>query len=126
MAVRITGPRHTRLLDGLLDTGSDETVFDEALATYLGVDLRHAEERHVGLVGRIQMVHCRYASVELAITDGLHETYRWRAIVGFVSTPLRYSLLGYAGFLQYFDADFRGADRVVTLTANTSFPGQKI
>ncbi len=32
----------------------------------------------------------------MAITDGLRETYRWTATVGFVSAPLRYSLLGYA------------------------------
>jgi hypothetical protein len=33
-------------------------------------------------------------------------------------------LLGYAGFLQFFDADFRGADREVILTPNRSFPGR--
>ena len=38
-AVRITGPTHTRLIDGLLDTGSDDTAFEEAVAASLGLDL---------------------------------------------------------------------------------------
>lgn len=123
IAVRVTGPRSTRLLDGLLDTGSDETVFEESLAGALGISLSGNEVRHVGLVGRKKPVRCRYASVELQITDGLHHTYQWSAVVGFVSTPLRYSLLGYASFLQFFDAEFRGADQEVVLTPNSSFPG---
>jgi hypothetical protein len=124
--VRVTGPRSTRLLDGLLDTGSDETVFEEVLAAAVGIDLAGSEEREVGLVGRSKHVRCRYASVELQVTDGLDETYQWNAIVGFVSTPLRYSLLGYAGFPQFFDAEFRGADREVVLTPNSSFPDTRV
>ena len=123
IAVRVTGPTRTRLLDGLLDTGSDDTVFEEGLAAALGIDLRDADEREVGLVGRSKPVRCRYADVKLQVTDGVHETYQWDATVGFVSTTLRYSLLGYAGFLQYFDAEFRGGNREVVLTPNASFPG---
>jgi hypothetical protein len=62
-------------LDGLLDTGSDDTVFEEWVAAAVGVDLSHAPERLVGLVGRSNLVRCRYAPVELRITDGIHETY---------------------------------------------------
>lgn len=126
IAVRVTGPTQTRLLDGLLDTGSDETVFEEALAAALGVDFRQAEEREVGLVGRTQPVRCRYACVELQVTDGVRDTFRWNTTVGFVSTSLRYSLLGYAGFLQFFDAEFRGEDQEVVLRPNPSFPGRKV
>jgi hypothetical protein len=36
------------------------------------------------------------------------------------------SLLGHAGFLQYFDAEFRGADREVILAPNGSFAGTRI
>ena len=57
-----------------------------------------------------QPVRCRYARVQLRITDGLVETYEWTAVVGFVPTRLRYALIGYAGFLKYFDAEFRGDD----------------
>lgn len=36
--------------------------------------------------------------MKVQITAGLHETFQWTATVGFVSTALRYSLLGHAGF----------------------------
>jgi hypothetical protein len=99
------------------------TVFEDKIAALIGVDLSHAEERDLGIVERPQPVRCRYAPVPLRITDGLLETYEWTAVVGFVATRLRLALLGYAGFLQYFDAEFRGADREVLLTPNRSFPG---
>jgi hypothetical protein len=126
VAVRVTGPSDTKLRDGLLDTGADDTVFTEALAALLGVDLRHAEERQLALAGRPQPIRCRYAHVRLRITDGLRETYEWTAVVGFAATPLSYNLLGHAGFLQYFDAEFRGADREVILTPNHSFPSDRV
>lgn len=121
LAVRIAGPTRSLLLDGLLDTGSDDTVFEEWVAATIGLDLSHCPERHVGLVGRSNLVRCRYAPVDLCITDGLRETYRWTTLVGFVATHLRYSLLGYAGCLQFFDATFRGSDQEVVLVPNSSF-----
>jgi hypothetical protein len=126
LAVRIAGPGQAWLRDGLLDSGSDDTVFEDAIAALIGLDLRDAEERELGIVGRPQPVRCRYAAVNLRITDGLRETYEWKAVVGFVATRLRYSLLGYAGFLQYFDAEFRGADREAILIPNRSFPGVRM
>jgi hypothetical protein len=51
---------------------------------------------------------------------------QWNAVVAFVPVALRNPLLGQAGFLQFFNADFRGADREVLLTTNPSFPGQRI
>jgi hypothetical protein len=123
MAVRLFGPLDSRLRDGLLDTGADETIFEEALAPLIGINLRQAEARAVDLVGRPKPVPCRYATVQLRITDGPRETYEWTAVVGFAATRLRYQLLGHAGFLEFFDAEFRGADREVILTPNRSFIG---
>lgn len=40
--------------------------------------------------------------------------------------PLLRNLLGLGGFLQYFDAIFRGADEEVVLFANAKFAGQII
>ncbi len=125
IAVRVIGPSTDRLIDGLLDTGADDTIVPEWVAALVGVDLAQAEERQIGLAGR-KPVRCRYASVRLWITDGSHETYAWPAVVGFVAVPLQRPLLGYAGFLQYFGAEFRGADREVILTPNRSFPGVRI
>jgi hypothetical protein len=126
LAVRLTGPGTSQVYDGLLDTGADETVFDQHVAQLLGVDLRGAPDRLVGLAGRPSPVRCRYAPVHMRITDGVQETYEWTAVVGFVPGPLHYHLLGQAGFLQYFLAEFDGEVHQVTLTPKPSFPGQRI
>ena len=98
----------------------------KGLAVLLGIDLQTAEERLVALAGRPRPVRCRYASLLLRISDGLQETYEWPAVVGFVAGPLHYNLLGQAGFLQFFDANFRGDDYEVTLVPKPSFPGRRI
>ena len=126
ISVRLTGPSGDRASDGLLDTGSDETILPEHLANSIGVDLTGAAERQVDLVGRPAPVRCRYSSVQLQITDGLRETYEWTALVAFAATRLRHSLLGQSGFLEFFDVEFRGADREVVLIPNRSFPGTKV
>jgi hypothetical protein len=47
-------------------------------------------------------------------------------VVGFASTRLRYNILGHGGFLQFFDAVFRGAAREVILIPNAGFPGTQV
>jgi hypothetical protein len=126
MAVQLTGPRRSLLRDCLLDSGSDETVFQESLAIHLGIDLTGADERQIGLVGRPGSDRCRYTAMQLRISDGPRETYEWTAVVGFAATPLHYGILGQGGFLQFFDVEFRGADRAVVLIPNASFPGTQV
>lgn len=125
VAVRITGPTGSQLRDGLLDSGADETVLDPSVATLIGVDLSKAPQREINLVGRGR-IRCRYAMVQLRITDGKLETYEWDTMVGFAPFPILRSLLRFAGFLQYFDADFRGADEEVSLLTNRRFAGRRI
>ena len=125
LPVQTIGPGGARLRDGLLDTGSDETVLDPTIASLIGVDLNQAVERGIHLVGRGQ-IRCRYAPVKLRISDGVGETYEWDTIVGFAPFPLLRCLLGFAGFLQYFDASFRGAAEEVELLPNALFAGRII
>lgn len=63
--------------------------------------------------------------VQLRICDGI-ETFEWPATVGFVAARLHYALLGQAGFLQFFSADFDGEAHIVTLTPKPSFPGRRL
>lgn len=63
-----------------------------------------------------------YAPVTLRVTDGI-EACQWQTTVGFVDLPLRWALLGHAGFLDFFDADLRGARREVFLAPNALFSG---
>src|ERR1017187_4110259 len=123
IAVRVFGPGGSQLIDGLLDNGSDDTVFEEWFAALIGVDLTKAVHRDIGLVGRVQPVRVKYVTVNLRVTDGSQEIFEWSSVVGFTPTKLRYPLFGYAGFLQFFNAEFRGDDREVILMPNAAFPG---
>ena len=124
LPVLITGPLTFALRDGLLDSGADDTVFPDRVAKQIGVDLGKAIPHPVSLAGR-GILLCRFAPARLRITDGRQETYEWQAVIGFAPIALRYALLGHAGFLQYFDAEFRGADREVVLTPNPALPSQQ-
>ena len=123
IAVGVFGPIGSYLIDGHLDTASDDTVFPLWVSAFLGLDPSQGAEQEVRLAGRVQPVRARILRVELRITDG-QESCQWPALVGFVPIPLRRALLGYAGCLQFFDANLRGADREVILTPNWSFQGQ--
>ena len=48
---------------------------------------------------------------------------RWPAVIAFSQAPLRYPILGLSGCLQYFDARYRGEDRIVQLETNRAYPG---
>ena len=122
LPVRITGPTASRLRDSLVDMGADETILDPTIATMIGVDLANANEREINLVGR-GTIRCKYSKVTLRITDGTLETYEWETVAGFAPFPLLRNLLGFGGFLQYFDVSFRGANEDFVLTPNALFPG---
>ena len=123
VAARLIGNTGSRLLDGLLDTGSDDTVLEEWVAGFIGVDLARAVCRDIGLVSRVQPVTVKYASVRIRITDGSQEVFEWPAVVGFTPTKLHYPLFGYSGLLQFFNIEFWGDDREVILTRNKAFSG---
>jgi hypothetical protein len=125
-SILLAGPRGDRLWDGLLDTGADATIFHETAASRAGIDLTGAEEREIELIGRPTPIRFRYASVKMRITDGLRETYEWTAVVGFTASRLQYNLLGHGGFLEFFDVEFRGADREVVLIPNAAFSGTQV
>ena len=122
--VGVFGPLGLRFLDGCVDCGSDDTVFPLALARKLGIDLTGAPQGEAHPVGGT-VVPYLYAAVTLRVSDGI-ETCEWQATIGFVDLPLRWALLGHAGFLDFFDADLRGARREVFLTPNSLFPGTHV
>jgi hypothetical protein len=105
----------------LLDTGSDDTVFPEWIATRIGVDLTNAPTGTASGVGLVRAA-IRFAEVRLRLTDGV-EFRAWPARVGFTSAPLKQPLLGFAGFLQFFTAAFDGEREAVDLAVNGRYPG---
>jgi hypothetical protein len=106
---------------GLLDSGSDDTVFPDHVAAGLGTDLSQAPAATASGIGLIG-VRILLAEVVLRITDG-QEFREWAARVGFTATPMKRALLGHAGVLQFFTAAFHGDREEVELTVNRSYPG---
>src|SRR5262245_28474016 len=121
ITVTVIGPTNSRARDAILDTAADDTVFPEELAAKIGLDLGNAPQGSGAGVGLVN-ASLRYAEVALRITNG-HEQREWKAWVGFTPAKLQYPMLGFAGFLQFFDAHFRGALEKVELTANALYPG---
>ena len=119
--VRISGPTGSWLMDCSLDCGTDDTIFPRWLADKLGVDLTNAEAGEARPMGTSSVPYC-YAKVALRLTDG-QEVCEWEAVVGFVTVPLRWPILGHAGFLQFFDVELLGQRQEVKIRPNPSFPG---
>jgi Aspartyl protease len=119
--VSLTGPGGTVAQRALLDTGADDTVFPEQLAAQVGFDLTNAPTGESAGVSGVPLP-VRYAWATLRLTDGI-EFREWLAWVGFVPVPMIWGLLGFAGYLQFFSANFLGDREEVELTVNSLYPG---
>ena len=121
IGVTLVGPADSRLKEAAVDPAADETIFPERHAAQIGIDLTNAPQgigRGVGLAA----IPLRYAEVTLRITDG-HESREWKGWVGFTPARLYRPLLGFAGCLQFFSADFHGDREFLDLTVNSLYPG---
>jgi hypothetical protein len=119
--VGVMGPASIFVLRCLLDTGADDTVFPEDVAATIGLDLTGVPTGGGAGVG-LYAAPLRYGQVTLRITDG-REQRVWTTWVGFTPAKLLYPMLGFTGFLQFFDAHFRGGTEEVELTVNPLYPG---
>jgi hypothetical protein len=99
--ITVIGPRSQETPLVLVDQGSDDIVFPSVLARRIGVNLSGAPQRQSQGVGTSKPVPISFAPVILILSDSV-QMVRWRAIVGFVSVPLRFALFGIAGGLQFF------------------------
>jgi hypothetical protein len=119
--ISVPGPLGTVVRRSLLHIGADDTIFPESVANQIGIDLTNAPTGGArGVGGGVGLL--RYAEVTLRIASTT-ELREWRAWVGFTSTPMWRPLLGYAGFLQFFDVTFRGAREEVEMVVNALYPG---
>jgi len=64
----------------------------------------------------------RFADVRLELSDGSN-TFTWPARIGLTTAPTNQPILGRAHCLQFFDVTYKGADKIVVLEPNASYPG---
>jgi len=107
VTISIGGPRRSETIQALVDTGSDETVFPASLAMSLGVELHHDATSQASAVGRHE-VRLAPGAVTLELSQD-DEKHRWQTTVAFLETndpEDEVALLGYSGFLEFFQATF--------------------
>jgi hypothetical protein len=120
--IHVLAAWHAPAVDACVDCAADDTVFPPHLAARLGITQSAMQAGQARAVGGA-IVNVDYASVKLLLSDG-YETCEWDTIVGFSAVPIRWALLGHAGFLEYFDVELRGARREIVLTPNSTFAGR--
>ena len=120
--VKILGP--TGLFrdfpQAVVDTGADDTVFPINMVPSLGHKLLPFSGQGIRWRGQLHALRFGAAEPEIA-ANGM--VWRWLAIVGLTPAPIRYPILGQAGFRQFMDARFLGADLAVELESNRTYPG---
>ena len=84
MNITLIGPGGTTAFaEGKVDTAADDTVFSQAAAVKLGIDLTACPSGiFTGVSGAPLLV--RYARVTLRLSDGVEEL-EWSATVGFAA-----------------------------------------
>lgn len=108
------------IVDGLVDTGSDLTLFPERVAVKLGLDLTQSTELPLRTGVGINGSH-RECEVVLELRwEG--EAHRWRTRVGIYPGQMRYCLLGTKGFFEYFDLNYSARQQVFELRLATDLP----
>jgi len=121
--VTIIGPAGWVTYIGLVDTGSDNTIFPKSVADYLRIRLEPASVGAATAFGG-NRVEFQAGDVELRVAvDG--ESVRWPTPVCFFDFPTQEDetvILGHSGFLDYFLASFDGKLGVLTLVANDELP----
>jgi hypothetical protein len=120
IAVVIEGPGGRRLLDGLVDSGSDRTIFPQREAKPLGIQLPAAPDGSIKTAAGTT-IHYRLADVIIELRAGGSVT-RWKTPVAFAEDPLSLIHLGTRGFLQYFHCTLMGPEERVQLDPRPSLP----
>jgi hypothetical protein len=119
--ITVIGPRGQDRCDILADSGADDVVFPIDLANRIGINLTSAPQGSAHGVGGRHPYALLFAPVILLLQDQI-QVYRWRAVVGFTSAPMRFPLFGIAGGLEHFRTTLDVRAREIELLAQPSLP----
>ena len=110
------------LVDALVDSGADVTLFSEAIADTLGVDLSNVPELPI----RSPLGHAgTYRTIELTLELRRYpDILRWTGLVGFVPPRLQYGLLGTRGFFEFFAMHYDEPQGFLEITPSARPSGQ--
>lgn len=108
------------VIDALIDTGADVSLFPNYLAEQLGFDMSRPPE---GMVSAAVGGECSYHLCDVTLElRRPPEVIRWQASVGFVNHAMSYAILGTRGFFEFFDLSYSARNRRVELIASDSLP----
>ena len=113
--VILDGSTNKRIIDGLLDTGADRTVFPARQAQAVGVSLPTSIDGTFQTAGGVSIPY-RLADVVLELRSS-GTSVRWKSTIAFADSPLGLVHLGVRGFLEYFHATFQGPEQKLRLLA---------
>jgi hypothetical protein len=121
--VRVFGPKGSGIFRALIDTGADNTVLPKSVADVCGIITDSGIGPSMETFGGHKLP-TRFGNVTLEIAEG-GEKVRWETRVQFFDfdTPDSETLImGHAGMLDYFSAEFDGWNAELTLKANDDLP----
>ena len=118
--VTVIGSRGSVTYSALVDTGADNVVFPRSVADELGIELHPSERcQATGFGGGTVSLLSGQATLEIGDAQ---DRLRWTARVLFNDCEPEQDeivLLGYLGFLEFFQANFDGPKGWLELTPST-------
>jgi hypothetical protein len=121
--VTVAGPNGSATYLGLVDTGSDHTVFPKSIADDLGIPLQPSSGQDASAFGghRIQLL---IGEAVLGL-EADEDSLTWQTPIFFHDFKAKEEetvILGHSGFLDYFTATFDGKQGALTLIPNDELP----
>ena len=108
------------LIDALIDTGADVSLFPQHLAEQRGFDLNRPPD---GMVSAAVGGECSYRLHDVTLElRRPPDVVRWKASVGFVDRTMSYAILGTRGFFEFFDLNYSTHNRRIEITACDPLP----
>lgn len=121
IAVRIYGPLCRLLTDGLLDTGCDHTMLPPHTARDLGIDVDGLPIAFTMRSATGHRLTCKTVTLCLELVRDPDRVCCMTEVVVTVES-IRKAHWGIKGFLEYFNSNFDGPGRLVTLDPGANLP----